>query len=239
MAGSAVINQSGAERLRVLVIEDEARIAADIARALGAAGFVVEVAHEGEDGWYRGDSEEFQAVVLDLGLPKLDGLSVLRRWRAADRGMPVILLTARDGWREKVEGINSGADDYLTKPFHMEELIARVRALTRRAGGHATPVIKAGSVEIDTRTREVSVAGRPVAVSALEYRLLLHLMTHLDRVVPQGELSVAIHGQERENDSNALEALVARLRRKLGVPLIQTRRGHGYVAVDGQTGDGG
>lgn len=224
--------------MRVLVVEDEARIASDISRALGDAGFAVEVAVDGEDGWFRGDTEDYQAVVLDLGLPRLDGLSVLRRWRADNRRMPVILLTARDGWREKVEGINSGADDYLTKPFHMEELIARVRALTRRIGGHATAIVRVGSVEIDTRTRTVSLQGHPVSLTALEYRLLLHLMTHAGKVVPQGELSVAIHGQDKENDSNALEALVARLRRKLGVPLIQTRRGHGYIVIDEQSGGG-
>ena len=222
--------------MRVLVVEDEARIADDIRAALEAAGFAAEIAADGEDGWYRADSEDFQVVVLDLGLPRLDGLTALRRWRADGRTMPVIVLTARDGWREKVEVINAGADDYLTKPFHVEELVARVRALARRAAGQAGPIVKVAGLEIDTRSRTVSIEGRPVALTAFEYRLLNHLASHAGRIVSQAELTLAIHGQDKEHDSNALEVMVARLRKKIG-GVIQTRRGHGYV-IDTAVGSG-
>ncbi|KAA2237526.1 response regulator transcription factor [Salinarimonas soli] len=215
--------------MRILVVEDERRIAADVARSLDAAGFVAEVAHDGEDGWFRGDSEPFDAAVLDLGLPRLDGVSVLKRWRAAGRPLPVLILTARDGWREKVDAIDAGADDYLTKPFRMEELVARVRAITRRAAGRTSPLIAIGPVELDTRHRSLSVEGRAVALTALEYRLLAYLMTHAGRVVSQHELSEHIYSDSVEHESNAVEVLVARLRKKLGVPLLETRRGHGYV----------
>lgn len=217
--------------MRVLVIEDERRIAADVTEALSAAGFVVETSSDGEDGWFRADSEDFDIVVLDLGLPVMDGLTVLRKWRAAGRRMPVLLLTARDGWREKVEGIDSGADDYLTKPFHMEELVARVRALTRRASGHASSVLAVGPVEVDTRKKGVTVDGRAVALTPLEYRLLTYLILQNGRVVSQSELGAHIYDQDKEHDSNAIEVLIARLRKKLGTPVIETRRGHGYCVM--------
>ncbi len=215
--------------MRVLVVEDEPRIAGDVIGGLKAAGYVGELSIDGEDGWFRGDSETFDAVVLDIGLPLLDGLTVLRRWRAAGRPFPVLLLTARDDWRDKVEGIDAGADDYLAKPFRMEELLARLRAITRRAAGQTSPVLSNGHLEIDTRQRSVTVSGAPVSLTPLEYRLLAYLMHHQGRVVSQTEISDHIHGQEIERDSNAMEALVSRLRRKLGSEVIETRRGHGYL----------
>ncbi|QCK85430.1 response regulator transcription factor [Phreatobacter aquaticus] len=218
--------------MRVLVVEDEKRIAADVKAALTTAGFVVETSFDGEDGWFRADSEDFDAIVLDLGLPLMDGFTILKKWRQAGRLMPVLLLTARDNWRDKVAGIDSGADDYLTKPFHMEELVARVRALTRRASGYASPILKVGDVEVDTRQKSVSVQGRGLALTPLEYRLLTYLIHQNGRVVSQSELAAHIYDQDKEHDSNALEVLVARLRKKLGVPVIETRRGHGYVISD-------
>ncbi|MBN8942211.1 MAG: response regulator transcription factor [Rhizobiales bacterium] len=215
--------------MRVLLIEDERRIVADVSKALFNAGFVVESCTDGENGWFRGAHENFDVVVLDLGLPKLDGISVLRRWRRGGRAMPVLLLTARDGWREKVQGIDAGADDHLSKPFHMEELVARVRALARRAKGHASAVLAAGPLEIDTRSKAVTVGGQSVAVSPLEYRLLSYLLHQGGRVVSQGEIREHIYSDDKDNDSNAIEVLVARLRRKLDMPVIKTVRGHGYV----------
>ncbi len=221
------------ERVRILVIEDETRIADDIRESLVAAGYVAEVSRDGEDGWFRGDSESFDAVVLDLGLPVLDGITILKRWRKAGRFMPVIILTARDGWNEKVDGIDAGADDYLVKPFRMEELLARIRAVTRRAVGHASPLLAHGALEVDTRQRSVALAGRPVAVTPLEYRLVAYLLHHRGRVISQTELSEHVYDQEIERDSNAIEVLVSRIRRKLGGDIIETRRGHGYLIGSG------
>ena len=215
--------------MRILVVEDEARIAEDIGRILDRAGYVPDMVGDGETAWFRGDTEDYAAVILDLGLPSMDGISVLRRWRAAGRTMPVIILTARGTWRERVEGIDAGADDYLPKPFEMEELLARLRALLRRAAGHPSPTIEAGSVRVDTRLMTVTVDGVPKALTPLEYRLLSFLLHHRGRVVSQFELAEHVYGQEDARESNALEVLVGRLRRKLGADLIATRRGHGYV----------
>lgn len=215
--------------MRVLLIEDERRIVADVGRALSQAGFVVESCLDGENGWFSGAHENFDVVVLDLGLPKLDGLTVLRRWRRSARAMPVLLLTARDGWREKVESIDAGADDHLSKPFHMEELVARVRALARRATGHASAVLVAGGLELDTRSRSVTLNGRNVQLTPLEYRLLAYLLHQTGRVVPQGEIREHIYREDHDNESNAIEVLVARLRRKFDRPVIRTVRGHGYM----------
>lgn len=223
--------------VRILVIEDEARIANDIRDSLNAAGYVAEVSRDGEDGWFRGDSESFDAVVLDLGLPVLDGITILKRWRNAGRTMPVIILTARDGWREKVDGIDAGADDYLIKPFRMEELLARLRAVTRRASGHASPLLTHGALEVDTRQRSISLSGRSVAVTPLEYRLIAYLVHHRGRVISQTELSEHVYDQDIERDSNAIEVLVSRIRRKLGGDIIETRRGHGYLI--GEAGSSG
>jgi two-component system, OmpR family, response regulator len=215
--------------VRVLIVEDEPRIAADIRQGLERAGYVADVVADGEAAWFRAETETYDAMVLDLGLPRLDGLGVLRRLRAADVALPVLILTARDGWRERVEGIDAGADDYLAKPFRMEELVARLRAILRRTAGHASPVLRAGAVELDTRTRAVSVDGRPAELTALEYRLLAFLLHRPGQVVPAGELLDHLHGVGTEREANALEALLTRLRRKLGPGVIETRRGQGYV----------
>ena len=214
--------------MRTLVVEDEAQIANDMATSLGAAGFAVEISADGEDAWYRGGIEDFDVVVLDLGLPKLDGLTVLRRWRAEGRMMPVIILTARQGWTERVEGINSGADDFLTKPFQMEELVARVRAILRRTHGHASATLTAGQLALDTSQMRVSVDGKAITLTPLEYRLISYLLHHKGRVVPGGELREHVYGDEESREVNAIEALIVRLRRKIGADVIETRRGHGY-----------
>jgi len=214
--------------VRVLIVEDEPRIAADIRQGLERAGYVADVVADGEAAWFRAETETYDAMVLDLGLPRLDGLGVLRRLRAAEVALPVLILTARDDWRERVEGIDAGADDYLAKPFRMEELVARLRAILRRTAGHAAPVLRAGAVELDTRTRAVSVDGRPAELTALEYRLLAFLLHRPGQVVPAGELLDHLHGVGTEREANALEALVTRLRRKLGPGVIETRRGQGY-----------
>jgi two-component system OmpR family response regulator len=220
--------------MRLLVVEDERRIAIDIASTLQSAGYVVETVGDGEDAWFRGDTEDYDLVVLDLGLPKIDGLAVLKRWRAAGRTFPVLVLTARGAWAERVEGIDSGADDYLPKPFRMEELLARVRALLRRATGHGSPTIEVGELGLDPRQMRVTVRGVPVALSPLEYRLVAFLMHHKGRIVPATELLEHLYGNDDAREANALEAVVARLRKKLGPSAIETRRGFGYaVGGDG------
>lgn len=218
--------------MRILVVEDEPRIAADIRSGLERANYAVDVAHDGEDAWFKGETEDYDAIVLDLGLPRLDGLSVLKRLRSAGVSTPILILTARDGWREKVEGIDAGADDYLTKPFRMEELAARLRAITRRAAGRASSLHKAGPLEIDTRARTATVDGRALSLSAMEYRLLAYLVLHRGRTMSQGELLEHLHAGDTDRDPNAIEALVARVRRKIGVPLIETLRGLGYRVPD-------
>jgi two-component system, OmpR family, response regulator len=218
--------------MRILVVEDEQRIAADIAKTFESAGYVVEQVADGEDAWFRGDTEEYDLIVLDLGLPKIDGLAVLKRWRAAGRTMPVLVLTARGAWAERVEGIDAGADDYLPKPFRMEELLARARALLRRAAGHGSPTIEVGYLGLDPRQMRVTVRGVPVVLSPLEYRLVAFLMHHKGRVVPATELLEHLYGDDDAREANALEAVIARLRKKLGASAIRTRRGFGYV-VDG------
>ena len=214
--------------MRILAVEDDPRIARDIITTLAAAGYVVETAGDGEEAWFRGDTEHYDLVVLDLGLPKMDGLAVLKRWRAAGRSMPVLVLTARGAWAERVEGIDAGADDYLPKPFQMEELLARVRALIRRSAGLGTSVIEAGPLSLDTRQMRVTVKGVPVTLSPLEYRLLAYLMHHQGRVVPGPELLEHLYGDDDAHEANALEAVMARLRKKLGPTAIETRRGFGY-----------
>ncbi|MGL4397327.1 MAG: response regulator transcription factor [Hyphomicrobium sp.] len=215
--------------MRTLIVEDERQIAEDMATSLQAAGFAVEICADGEDAWYRGGTEDYDAVILDLGLPKLDGLTVLRRWRSEGRNMPVVILTAREGWTARVEGINSGADDYLVKPFQMEELIARVRAVLRRTHGHAGPVLSAGGLSLDTSQMRVHVGGKAVPVTPLEYRLVSYLLHHQGRVVPGIELLDHVYGNDDAREVNAIEALIVRLRRKIGASTIETRRGHGYT----------
>lgn len=226
--------------MRILLAEDEDGIAGRVARALESAGYLVERASDGEDAWYRGDSEDFDAVILDLGLPQMDGIQILKRWRADGRIMPVLALTARGSWMERVEGIDAGADDYLPKPFRMEELTARLRALLRRAGGGASAEIVCGPATLDTRRMTVSVDGALVALSALEYRLLSYMMHNRGRVLSQLDLTLHVHGDDIERESNAIEVLVARVRRKLPAGFIQTRRGFGYVVPEdgGGGGDG-
>jgi two-component system, OmpR family, response regulator len=217
--------------MRVLVVEDELAVADHLGRVLDASGFVVDHARDGEQAWFKGDTETYAAAVLDLGLPRLDGISVLKRWRAAGRELPVIVLTARGSWRERVEGIDAGADDYLGKPFEAEELVARLRAVVRRSTGHSTPDIIVGTVRLDPRSLQVTVEGVPVKMSPLEYRALSVLMHRRDQVVGFTELAEQVYGSG-DTASNTLEALMARLRKRLGVPLIETRRGSGYVASD-------
>lgn len=215
--------------MRILIVEDEPRIGADIEAALTAGGYTCEGVADGEDAWFRGDTDSYDLVVLDLGLPGMDGFTVLKRWRAAGRQMPVLILTARGAWPERVEGIDAGADDYLVKPFRMEELLARVRALIRRSAGQSNAIIKAGDLQIDTRQMRVYAAETQVQVSPLEYRLLSYLMHHKGRVVPVSELLDHLYGDDDAREANALEALIMRLRRKLGSGSIETRRGFGYV----------
>lgn len=218
--------------MRLLLVEDDRRIAADVERALRAAGYVVETVRNGEEAWFRGDTEDYGAVVLDLGLPGMDGLAVLKRWRANGRSMPVLILTARGSWAERVDGIDAGADDYLPKPFRMEELLARLRSIVRRSAGHASPRIAAGEVELDERQMKVTLRGVHVALSPLEYRLIAFLLHHRGRVVSQQELDENVYGHGEDHESNALEVLVGRVRKKLGADLIETRRGFGYLVPE-------
>ncbi len=219
--------------MRVLVVEDEPTIAAQLAEALGTAGYVVDLAENGVDGHFQGSDENqpFDAVVLDLGLPRMDGLTVLKKWRAAGRGMPVLILTARDNWHEKVAGIDAGADDYLTKPFHMEELLARVRALIRRAGGHASAELVCGEVVLDTRYSRVTVGGQTLTLTSHEYRVLDYLMHHPGQIVSRSDLIEHIYAQDFDRDSNTVEVFIARLRKKLPEGVIETVRGLGYRLV--------
>ena len=219
--------------MRLLLVEDEARIAADVSAALTGAGFLVEHVGDGEEAWFRGDTEEYDLIVLDLGLPKLDGLTILKRWRGAGLSTPVLILTARGQWKERVEGIDAGADDYLPKPFQMEELIARTNALVRRSAGHGAALVEAGTLSLDTRQMRLAVNGVPRSLTPLEYRLIAYLMLHKGRVVPSGELLEHLHGANDSREANALEAIVARLRKKLGAAAIETRRGFGYIVADG------
>lgn len=214
--------------MRVLLVEDDARIRDDIAATLNEAGYVVETESDGEEAWFLGDTENYGAVILDLGLPSMDGLAILKRWRLNDRNFPVLVLTARGSWTERVEGINAGADDYLPKPFRMEELLARLRAITRRAAGHASPVITVGEASLDTRQMQLSVRGVPVKLSPQEYRLVSYLIMNRGRVVPQQELAEHLQSVHFDRESNAVEVLVGRVRRKLPIAFIHTRRGFGY-----------
>jgi two-component system, OmpR family, response regulator len=218
--------------MKIMVVEDEPLIRNDITRALTASGYLVDAVSNGEDAWFRGDTETYDGVVLDLGLPDLDGLTVLKRWRGNERVMPVIVLTARGRWRERVEGIDAGADDYLPKPFEMEELLARLRAIIRRSGGHASPLMTFGSLTIDMRSMRVAVDGIPLTLTPLEFRLLGYLASHRGRAVSKIELTEHLYAQDFDRDSNSIEVLVGRLRRKIKSDLIETRRGFGYVLND-------
>lgn len=220
--------------MRVLLVEDDPDLADDIARALTAAGFVVDHCGDGEEAWFRGDVEDYAVAVLDLGLPRLDGLSVLRRWRSGERSMPVLVLTARGDWTEKVEGIDAGADDYMAKPFAIGELVSRVKALVRRAAGHASAQLTIGRLTIDTVRMTATSDGQQAQLSQLEFRLLNYLGHQRGRFVTAGEIAEHLYGTGDGNDSNAVEAIITRLRRKMGSGVIETRRGFGYI-LSGQT----
>lgn len=217
--------------MRVLIVEDEPKISDLIAAVLESEGFIAETAKDGEEGWFLGSTETYVAAILDLGLPKMDGLTVLKNWRAEGIEMPVILLTARSSWNERVAGIDAGADDYLGKPFQMEELIARLRALLRRAGAQKSTVLEGGEIRLDLKRMQVTRAGLPIKLTPLEYRLLAYVMHNPDRVISQTELAENIYSRDQEPDSNAMEVLVGRLRRKLGGEIIETRRGFGYIFI--------
>src|SRR6476660_4022035 len=214
--------------MKVLIVEDEARIARQLATALADAGYAVDSAADGERAEFLGSTERYDAVVLDLGLPKIDGLSVLRRWREAGVAVPVLVLTARGSWNEKVQGIDGGADDYVVKPFRMEEVLARLRALIRRASGRTASELRCGGVVLDPRLSKVTLDGVPAKLTALEFRVLSYLMHHRERVVSQAELTEHVYSQDFDRDSNTVEVFIARLRRKLGASVIETVRGLGY-----------
>jgi len=215
--------------VRLLVVEDDRDINRQVVAALEEAGYVADKAFDGEEGGYLGENEPYDAIILDMGLPKADGVTVLQNWRRAGVKTPVIILTARDRWSDKVDGFDAGADDYVTKPFHMEELMARVRAILRRAAGHASSQIACGPVTLDTRSGRVFVDGAPIKLTSHEYRLLSYLMHHTGRVVSRAELTEHLYDQDFDRDSNTIEVFVGRLRKKLAVDLIQTVRGLGYL----------
>jgi len=214
--------------MRVLIVEDEPRLLIQLSDALAASDYAVDLADNGVHALHLGQTEPYDAVVLDLGLPKLDGLSVLRQWRSAGLVMPVLILTARDGWHEKVAGIDAGADDYLAKPFHMEELLARLRGLIRRTGGHASAALSCGPLSLDTRNSRVTLAGQTLVLTSHEYRVLAYLMHHQDQVVSRTALVEHIYAQDCDRDSNTVEVFVGRLRKKLPPGMITTVRGLGY-----------
>ena len=218
--------------MRLLVVEDDPDLNRQLTTALTDAGYVVDRAFDGEEGHFLGDSEPYDAVVLDIGLPKMDGISVLEAWRRNGRAMPVLILTARDRWSDKVQGFDAGADDYVAKPFHMEEVLARIRALLRRAAGHASNEMECGPLRLDTKTSRVTVDGRAVKLTSHEYRVLAYLMLHRERVVSRTELVEHLYEQDFDRDSNTVEVFIGRLRKKLPIDLIKTVRGLGYRLSD-------
>ena len=214
--------------MRLLIVEDDPHLNRQLEEAFQGAGYVVDRAFDGEEGHFLGDTEPYDAVVLDVGLPKMDGISVLERWRREGRTMPVLLLTARDRWSDKVAGIDAGADDYVAKPFHLEEVLARIRALIRRAAGHASSEILCGPLRLDTKASKASVDGTPLKLTSHEYRLLSYLMHHQGQIVSRTELIEHMYDQDFDRDSNTIEVFIGRLRRKIGNDLIETVRGLGY-----------
>jgi len=214
--------------MRILVVEDDKDLNRQLVEALHQAGYVVDRAFDGEEGHFLGDTEPYDAIVLDLGLPVLDGVSVLTKWRRAGKKTPVLILTARDRWSDKVSGFDAGADDYVTKPFHMEEILARLRALVRRAAGHASSELNCGPVSLDMSNSKVTVGGKAIKLTSLEFRLLAYLMHHMGKVVSRTELVEHLYDQDFDRDSNTIEVFVGRLRKKLGVDVLQTVRGMGY-----------
>jgi two-component system, OmpR family, response regulator len=221
--------------MRVLIVEDEPQIAQSIKKALEASGFVAEISEDGESAWFLGGTEAYSAIVLDIGLPRLDGISVLRNWRSEGVAIPVLILTARGSWPERVDGINAGADDYLVKPFQMEELVARLRALIRRSVGQANPLLEVGDLVIDLRQMRVSESGSLVNLTPLEFRLLSFLAHNRGRVVSQEEIASNIYFQDHEPGSNAVEVTVGRIRKKISTNIIETKRGFGYAFVHGSS----
>ncbi|KAB0679938.1 response regulator transcription factor [Aureimonas leprariae] len=222
--------------MRILIVEDDPNLNRQLCEAVADAGYVVDRAFDGEEGHFLGDTEPYDAVVLDVGLPKMDGISVLERWRRDGRKMPVLILTARDRWSDKVSGIDAGADDYVTKPFHIEEVMARVRALIRRAAGHASSEINCGPLRLDTRASKATVNGTPLKLTSHEYRLLAYLMHHRGKIVSRTQLIEHLYDQDFDRDSNTIEVFVGRLRRKIGLDLIETVRGLGYRMNDADAG---
>ncbi len=218
--------------MRLLVVEDDPDLNRQLATALTDAGYAVDTAGDGEEGHFLGDTEPYDVVILDLGLPVMDGVSVLESWRRNGRKMPVLILTARDRWSDKVAGFDAGADDYVAKPFHMEEVLARVRALLRRSAGHASSELQCGAVALDTRSARVTVDGTAVKLTSLEYRLLAYLMHHQGRVVSRTELVEHLYDQDFDRDSNTIEVFVGRLRKKIGSDMIRTIRGLGYCLAE-------
>jgi two-component system, OmpR family, response regulator len=217
--------------VRLLVVEDDKDLNRQLVGALTQSGYAVDRAFDGEEGHFLGATEPYDAIVLDLGLPKKDGVSVLKEWRAAGRTAPVLILTARESWSDKVQGFDAGADDYVTKPFHMEEVLARLRALVRRATGHVTNEIVCGPVRLDAKAGRVIVDGAPIKLTSHEYRLLAYLMHHAGRIISRSEIIEHLYDQDFDRDSNTIEVFVGRLRKKLGVELIQTVRGLGYIVA--------
>ena len=218
--------------MRLLVVEDDKDLNRQLVTALNDAGYVTDTAFDGEAGHFLGETEPYDAIVLDLGLPVMDGVSVLESWRRNDKTMPVLILTARDRWSDKVAGFDAGADDYVSKPFHMEEVLARIRALLRRSAGHATSELQCGAILLDTKAARVTVEGRAVKLTSLEYRLLAYMMHHKNRVISRTELVEHLYDQDFDRDSNTIEVFVGRLRKKLAVDGIETVRGLGYRLAD-------
>jgi two-component system OmpR family response regulator len=214
--------------MRILIVEDDKDLNRQLAEAFADAGYVVDRAHDGEEGHFLGDTEPYDAVVLDIGLPQIDGISVVERWRRDGRKMPVLMLTARDRWSDKVAGIDAGADDYVAKPFHMEEVLARLRALIRRAAGHASSELECGPLRLDTKASKADVDGKPLKLTSHEFRLLAYMMHHMGEVVSRTELVEHLYDQDFDRDSNTIEVFVGRLRKKMGIDLIETVRGMGY-----------
>jgi len=215
--------------MRLLVVEDDKDLNRQLVKALTQAGYAVDSALDGEEGQFLGETEPYDAVILDLGLPKIDGVKVLESWREAGRVMPVLVLTARDAWSDKVKSFDAGADDYVTKPFHIEEILARLRALVRRASGHASSDLVCGPVRVDTRSGRVLVDGEAIRLTSHEYRLMSYLMHHVGRIISRTELVEHLYDQDFDRDSNTIEVFVGRLRKKLGIDVIKTIRGLGYV----------
>ncbi|MCB1386569.1 MAG: response regulator transcription factor [Nitratireductor sp.] len=219
--------------MRILIVEDDQDLNRQLAAAFEEAGYVVDKAFDGEEGHFLGDTEPYDAIVLDIGLPEMDGITVLENWRREGRATPVLILTARDRWNDKVSGIDAGADDYVTKPFHIEEVLARVRALIRRSAGHATSLIECGGLQLDTRTSKVTLDGNPVKLTSHELRLLAYLMHHQERVISRTELTEHLYDQDFDRDSNTIEVFIGRLRKKLDGRYIETVRGLGYRLISG------